>query len=146
MPANRPRRLVLLMAILIPLAAPACSGPSMNPKVDRARAALDASLSAWRDGKKPGPIAGTDPPVHVADNEWTLGRKLAAFEVLREQASEGDKRFVVKLTYAPASIPPTEAVYVVLGASPIAVFREEDYNRTLNMDNNPTEKTKKARR
>jgi len=28
----------------------------------------------------------------------------------------------------------------VLGVSPIAVFREEDYARTLNMDNNPTDK------
>ena len=38
----------------------------------------------------------------------------------------------------------TEATYVVVGNSPIAVFREEDYNRTLNMDNNPTP-TKKRR-
>jgi hypothetical protein len=109
----------------------------MNPAPDRARAALEASLNAWREGKRPGNIAGTDPPVQAVDNDWTNGRKLTAFEILREQPSESDKRFVVKLTHA-APAATAEAVYVVLGASPIAVFREEDYTRTLNMDNNPT--------
>ena len=109
----------------------------MNPPADRARAALEAALNAWRDGKRPGNIADTDPPVQAVDNEWTNGRKLAAFEVVAERPSESDKRFVVRLRYkAPEAA--AEAVYVVLGASPIAVFREEDYARTLNMDNNPT--------
>jgi hypothetical protein len=128
---------------MILLVAPSCGGPGMNPPADRARAALEASLTAWRDGKKPGNIAGTDPPVQAVDNDWTNGRKLADFEVLGEQPSGSDKRFTVRLTYrAPAA--KAEAVYVVLGVSPIAVFREEDYERTLNMDNNPT--PRKARR
>jgi hypothetical protein len=137
------RRPALGAALALLLVVPSCGGPSMNPKADRARTALEASLNAWREGKKPGDIAGTDPPVQAVDNDWTNGRKLASFEVLREQPSENDKRFVVKLTYAsPAAT--AEAVYVVVGASPIAVFREEDYARTLNMDNNPT--PKKSRR
>ena len=114
----------------------------MNPPADRARTALEASLNAWREDKKPGNVAGTDPPVQVADNDWSNGRKLTAFEILREQPSEADKRFVVKLTYArPTAV--TEAVYVVLGANPIAVFREEDYARALNMENTPTPKKKR---
>ncbi len=78
----------------------------MNPSADRARVALEASLNAWREGKKPGNIAGTDPPVQAIDNEWTNGRKLAAFEVLREEPSESDKRFVVKLTLQAPSMSP----------------------------------------
>ena len=51
---------------------------------------------------------------------------------------------MVKLTYA-APAAEVEAVYVIVGASPIAVFREEDYARTLNMDNNPTpQKTRRS--
>ena len=139
---DRLRRLALGAAFLIPWVGSSCGGPDMNPTVDRARTALEASLNAWRSGKKPGLVEGTNPPVQVADNDWSLGRKLSAFEILREQPSESDKRFVVKLTYAaPAS--DTEAVYVVLGIDPIAVFREEDYERTLNMDNNPTRKPKR---
>jgi hypothetical protein len=115
----------------------------MNPSADRARTALETSLNAWREGKRPGNIEGTDPPVQAIDNDWTNGRKLTAFEILREQPSESDKRFIVKLTYA-APVAQAETTYVVLGASPVAVFREEDFARTLNMDNNPT--PKKTRR
>ena len=145
-PVERPRpRSLLALASLVLLAGTSCGGPSMNPELTRARTALDASLTAWREGKRPGLIAGTDPPVQVVDNEWTNGRKLAAFEVLRETPSTADKRFVARLTYA---APPAtaEVTYIVLGASPIAVFREDDYARTLNMDNNPTPKGKAPRR
>ena len=138
-PRSRPAIVGAALMLLILLAVPSCGGPSMNPPADRARVALEAALNAWREGKKPGMIAGTDPPVQVADNEWTNGRKLAGFEILREQPSEADKRFVVKLTHA-APAASVEAVYIVLGVSPIAVFREEDYARMMNMDNNPTPK------
>jgi hypothetical protein len=145
MNAIRPcRRLATGAAAIFLFLGTSCGGPSMNLSADRARTALEASLNAWREGKRPGNIEGTDPPVHVADNEWTNGLKLASFEILGEQPSESDKRFNVKLAHsAPAKT--VEAVYVVLGASPIAVFREEDYNRTLNMDNNPRPTTKKRR-
>ena len=128
---------------LILLTGPSCGEPAMNPSTDQARAALEAALNAWREGKRPGNIEGTDPPVQAVDNDWTNGRKLIAYEVLSEKPSESDKRFAVKLRYkAPA--PEIEAVYVVLGVSPIAVFREEDYERTLNMDNNPTPRKKRS--
>ena len=143
MPAIRPRvRPTLGAALLILLLVPSCGGPSMNPSADRARKALEAALTAWQKGDRPGMIAGTDPPVQAVDNEWTNGRKLATFEILREQPSEADKRFVVKLKYKAPEVT-AEVIYVVLGASPIAVFREEDYARTLNMDNNPVPKKKR---
>jgi hypothetical protein len=139
---RRQGRPELGVALLILLVGSSCGGPNMNPQADRARTALEAALNAWREGKKPGNIEGTDPPVQAVDNDWTNGRKLAAFEILREEASDSDKRFAVKLTYATPTAE-TESIYVVVGVSPIAVFREEDYIRTLNMDNNPTPKKKK---
>ena len=132
---------VTFVAVL--LVVPSCGGPNMNPAADRARAALEASLNAWREGKKPGQVEGADTPVQAVDNDWTNGRKLASYEVLREQPSESDKRFVVKLTYANPGAT-AETTYVVVGASPIGVYREEDYTRMLNMDNNPS--TPKRRR
>ncbi len=136
------RRAALAAALAVLLVVPACGRPSMNPGADRARAALEASLTAWRDGKKPGNVEGADPPVQAVDNDWSNGRKLSAFEVLREQPSESDKRFVVKLTYTNQAAP-VEAVYVVVGVRPIGVYREEDYARMLNMDNNPTPQKKR---
>ena len=138
------RRVAFFSVSALLLVSWSCGGPDMNPPADRARTALEASLNAWRDGKKPGNIEGTEPPVQAVDNDWTNGRKLAAFEIVGEEPSEADKRFTVKLTYdKPAA--QTTAVYIVLGVSPIAVFREEDYLRTLNMDNNPTPAKKKRR-
>ncbi len=53
-----------------------------------------------------------------------------------------DKRFVVELTHAAPDVV-SEVVDAALGANPIAVFREEDYARILNMDNNPTPKKRR---
>jgi hypothetical protein len=141
------RRLALGAAVVLLILGSSCGGPSMNPSADRARTALEASLNAWREGEKPGNIEGTNPPVQAVDNEWTNGRKLESFEILGEQPSESDKRFTVKLTYTAATkVKPEEVLYIVVGVSPIAVFREEDYARTLNMDNNPQPKGKSRRR
>ena len=124
------------------LVTASCGGPSPIPPAEVARKALETSLTAWRDGKTPADTTKGDPPIQVMDSEWTNGRKLASFEIVREQPSDSDKRFVVKLKYAnPAAV--TETTYIVLGTQPVAVFREEDYTRTLNMDNNPVSKKKR---
>jgi hypothetical protein len=141
------RRRAYALAFVATFLGLACGGPAMNPKAPVARTALETALDAWRAGKKPGDLAQADPPIQAVDNEWTNGRKLASFEILGEEPSESDKRFKVKLTYAaPAPTAGAEVVYVVLGVSPVAVFREEDYARTLNMEDNPSSKSKAKKR
>jgi hypothetical protein len=129
--------------VLVALIAPAC-GPSTSPSADAARTALATALDAWRDGKKPADLAGLTPPVQVIDSEWAGGRKLASYQIVRETPSETDKRFVVELTYA---APPAEAevVYIMVGSEPVSVFRDEDYDRSMNMDNSPTPAKKRRR-
>jgi len=122
-----------------------CDGPSANPTAADARASLESALAAWRDGKKPTDLASAEPPILMVDGEWTKGGRLADFEVLREEPSESDKRFVVKLVHVPPAAEDEEVVYIVLGAGPISVFRAEDYERTMNMDNNPTPTPRKRR-
>lgn len=134
-------RAAAFLAAASAIVLPACSKPvNPVPKAEIARAALETSLTAWRDGKKPTETAKNDPPVQSMDSDWNNGKKLGSFEILREEPSETDKRFVVKLKYAS---PPSESevTYVVLATQPVAVFREDDYTRTMNMDNNPTAKT-----
>ena len=129
--------------VLLALIAPAC-GPSTNPSADAARTALATALDAWRDGKRPADLAGITPPVQVIDTVWVGGRELASYQIVGETPSESDKRFVVKLTYA---APPAmaEVVYIMVGSQPVSVFRDEDYARSMNMDNNPTPKKKRRR-
>lgn len=129
--------------VLLTLVVPAC-GPSTNPSTDTARTALVAALDAWRDGKNPIDLAERNPPVQVIDTEWVGGRKLASYQIIREEPSETDKRFAVKLTYA---TPPTEAevVYIMIGSQPVSVFRDADFTRSMNMDNTPTPKEKRSK-
>lgn len=124
------------------LILPACGAPNTVPKVQDARAALETSLTAWREGKKPAATSQAVPPIQSVDTDWNHGRQLGSFEILRDQPSEGDKRFVVKLKYfaPPAEV---EAVFVVVGSPPIAVFREADFTRSMNMDNNPPAKKRR---
>lgn len=135
-----PRRAALTLAAAAMIALPACSSAN-NPVPNEvvARQALETSLTAWRDGKKPADTSKNEPPIQSVDSDWTSGKKLESFEILREEPSETDKRFKVKLKYqAPAS--ESEVTYVVLASKPVGVFREDDFTRAMNMDNNPPEK------
>jgi hypothetical protein len=135
------KRAAAVLAAAVAAILPACGrSASPIPQAEVARAALETSLTAWRDGKKPTDTTKNEPPVQSVDSDWNNGKKLGSFEILREEPSDTDKRFVVKLKYAS---PPSESevTYVVLATQPVAVFREDDFTRTLNMDNNPTGKT-----
>lgn len=141
-PHFRQGRAVGFVVVAIALTGIACERGNAIPTEATARAALETSLTAWRDGKKPTDTVKADPPVHSVDNVWNSGRKLASFEILREEPSETDRRFAVKLQFVDK---PTEAevVYVVLNTQPFAVFRQDDFDRNMNMDNNPTVKKKR---
>lgn len=138
------RRHLIWLALALSM-APGCGGARIDPPAEVARSALDSALAAWRDGKTPADLAGATPSVQVVDHDWTLGRKLRSFEVLRAEPSTADKRFAAKLDLdAPAAT--AEVVYVVVGTGPVAVYRLEDYNRTLNMDDGPAAAKPKAKR
>jgi hypothetical protein len=107
-----------------------------TPTSSEARTSLEAVLTAWRDGKPYGSVAAT-PPVQVGDAAWQGGQQIESFEIGDEEdGGDGTKQFAVKLK---AKKPPGEQSvrYVVYGRDPIWVYREEDYKRMLNMDNNP---------
>ncbi len=107
------------------------------PSDESARTALDLALSSWRDGKKPGPITGTTPPAEIHDTRWSLGDRLASYEILGEEKNGAEMKFNVRLTLAqPAGV--QEVKYYVLGRDPVMIFRDEDYARNINMDNGPS--------
>lgn len=112
------------------------SGSAALPSDDVARTALESALKVWQGGGKPGRLAGTEPPVQVLDTPWAQGAKLESFEILQAESSGAEKRFAVRLALAkPAGV--QEVQYYVLGLSPVMVFRDEDYNRNINMEDGP---------
>jgi hypothetical protein len=122
------------------LAAGGCgNGRPSSPSDEVARAALDAALKTWRDGGKPGAVAGMDPPVQVHDTPWARGDRLASYEILGEEAgaAAAEKQFTVRLVLAGKPERTEEVTYHVLGRGPVMVFRDEDYKRNINMEEGP---------
>jgi hypothetical protein len=126
------------VAVLVVLAAAfAGCGPTIAPSTDRATESLHAALSAWQAGKKCGRIEGQTPMLIAVDSAWQGGQKLSAFELLGPVDGASPPRIRVKLTLtAPGGS--TETSYVLLGNDPLYVYRDVDFDRMLNMDNNPT--------
>jgi hypothetical protein len=99
-------------------------------------------LTAWQNGKPPGVLAGTSPPVQVVDAQWQSGQKLKSFEILGEDEAEGAPRwFAVKLTLASGQEQTVH--YVIVGKESVWVYRDEDFSRTTGMESHPPLKRKR---
>src|SRR5262245_16094944 len=96
----------------------------LPPQAD-ARKALEAALSAWKDGQPPGLLPDQSPRVHVVDSMRRAGQRLADYENLGEVASDGRRGFLVQLRLEnPAET--RKVRFCVIGIDPLWVFREEE--------------------
>jgi hypothetical protein len=145
---NTSRLLLLSFSAAILVTGGGCgNGTTAVPSGAVARTALEAALKTWCDGGKPGVLPGTEPVVQVHDTPWASGQSLKSFEILREEEAVGvEKRFAVRLSFSkPERV--EEVQYHVLGAGPVMVFRDEDYERNINMIDGPsTAKSKNVSR
>jgi hypothetical protein len=147
----RTPRFVAISAGLALLGAAAGCGDGLSryaPTETEARSSLEAALSAWRDGKAFGEVEAK-PPVRPVDSAWQSGEKLESFEIGKQGEREnGIKEFTVKI--AMKGVKESKDVrYIVHGRDPVWVYREEDYNRTQNMENatvTPAKSKKVAKR
>jgi hypothetical protein len=97
------------------------------PPAAAAREALEAALGAWQDGQAPGLLQAHSPPVMVVDSVRRPGQRLTRYEVLGQVPGDGPRCFAVRLVLEdPAR--EQKARFVVLGVSPLWVFRQEDYD------------------
>jgi hypothetical protein len=132
------------MIAVLPLLAllAGCGGrdryPSSDftPPAETARQSLEAALNAWKEGRAPGMVEGTTPAVQVVDSQWRGGQKLDGFEVVGEDEADGTRQYSVRLSLkAPAAA--KEVRYHVIGRDPVMIYRDEDYQRMINMEDNP---------
>jgi hypothetical protein len=115
------------------LAAVALAGCSTGPKTaapvepTRARAALVATLDAWKAGRPIDSMPQADPPVVAQDFDWIAGAKLDAYTVLDDgKPEDANLRVRVQLTVRPAggAAPVKKTVAYVVGTDPkLTVFR-----------------------
>jgi hypothetical protein len=96
------------------------------PAENRARQALDETLTAWKNGQPP--PAG----ISFGDARWQAGAKLAQYEIVEAKTDEGAPWFTVKLTMqAPAAEKTVR--YQVFGNDPLQVYSEEAVNKMNGM-------------
>jgi hypothetical protein len=122
-----------------------CGGPKTDsdfiPPDDLVEKALLTALTAWQEGKTPGTIKGTSPPIQVVDAQWQSGQKLKSFEILGEEEVDGIPRwFSVRLTLDSGD---QTVRYVLVGKESIWVYREADFARATGMEANAPLKPKK---
>jgi hypothetical protein len=135
--AHRNPRIPFVPVLLLLGATAGCgaSNAQFTPSSNEARSSVEAALTAWKDGKPVGEIEAT-PPVRVVDSAWQGGQQIDSFEIGEEKEVDGTKQFAVKLLMKKTQ-KSEDVRYVVHGRDPVWVYREEDYLRTLNMENNP---------
>jgi hypothetical protein len=114
------------------------------PPPELARAAVDAVLSDWQEGRSLGSIDRLVVKIQVSDNQRRKGQKLEEFEILGEVPSATPRCFAVRLRF---SQPEAEEKvrYVVVGIDPLWVFRQEDIDMLSHWDHPmPSETTEGA--
>ncbi|HJZ93258.1 MAG TPA: hypothetical protein VKE40_20450 [Gemmataceae bacterium] len=104
------------------------------PPEDKARQALDAALTGWRNGSPGGAVPGTaDPVVQFVDSHRGPGQRLKDYTVLGMAPGDGPRVFTVRLTLdGPAA--DVKVRYVVFGIDPVWVIRHEDFDMINHWD------------
>lgn len=115
-----------------------CAGRSADiehytPETGTARAALEAALNEWRNGQPPGEIRGASPAVQVVDTHRRPEQRLERFEILGEVGGDAGRCFSVRLTLANPS-EEEKLRFIVVGISPLWVFREDDFTMLTHWD------------
>jgi hypothetical protein len=139
------RPLALLLFLIAPTALAGCgNGSAPLPSTTASRQALQASLDVWKAGKPASGLSAEKPSIEVVDFEWKAGKVLTEYVIGDETPGQGTQTFSATLTLKgePAS---KSVQYMVLGLDPIRIYRDEDFNRAMNMDNSPAPSTKGRR-
>jgi len=105
-----------------------CTGAvSEPPSAEQAREALVIALDAWKRGEKPADLQARQPAVHVADEDWSGGCKLQAYQILPGQHEQGASlRVKVSLSLRDARGKPVEKrVAYFVGTRPVITIGRE---------------------
>lgn len=113
-------------------------GPGDAPILSAADAktALASTLDTWKAGKPASELATAKPPIQAVDSDWTAGKVLESYTIGAESEGAGNKTFSVTLNFKGASSA-SDVKYMVFGTDQVRVYRDIDFERMANMENNP---------
>ena len=136
------RQLATLTTVLILTLG--CGQPTYTPNEKEAIKSLTTMLEAWKEGKKPSTLNDSTPKIQVADFQWSANYPLDSYEIQGQEAEASSKIFTVLLKVGKPAKSVT-AKYHVLGRENVMIYRDEDFNRAMNMDNSPKSAAEKKR-
>lgn len=125
-------------AVVLLVATAGCgSSNAPLPSEAEAKAALTTALDTWKNGKSASELVSATPPVQAVDQDWVAGKILESYTIGEESpGAAGNKTFSVTLTIKGSS-GPNSVKYMVFGKEPVRVYRDVDFERMSNMENNP---------
>ena len=119
---------------LVPLglaAAAGCGGaaPKSVPQadLDRAQAALQAALDAWKRGGRPGAVQGRT--AGMADPDWAGGLRLVDYMIYNAEGCPGEEvrcGVALSLRDRQGKAVTKDVVYAVRGGEPFLIAREAE--------------------
>ncbi|QEH35639.1 hypothetical protein OJF2_41920 [Aquisphaera giovannonii] len=123
----------LLAAALAGCHARSAAPANLVPDSARARWAVGRAMELWKAGRPTGVIEPTEPRIQVVDSNRKAGQVLEDYRILAETSSLRERTLSVRVRLRG---PDEEAVvrYLVMGADPILVFRQEDYDLMMHWE------------
>lgn len=125
-------RIVLLSCAAVSVAGCGTGEEKYIPSESTAREAVDAALTAWKSDQAHGTVKTFAVPIDTFDARWQAGKKLETFEFVREEQSDGHRKFIVKMKLIDDKVA-EEVTYLVVGNAPLLVFRQQDYDKASGM-------------
>lgn len=127
-PARQLVRVGLVATFLLPLLNSGCgSSHALHPvSPTTARQSLEKVLDGWKAGKAPDAWRGEKPEIVVQDVDWSMGKKLAGYEIVGEgKAVDANLHCVVKLELSDGTGTVSKTVTYLVSTSPVVtVFRQ----------------------
>ncbi|MDB5353398.1 MAG: hypothetical protein JWN86_4645 [Planctomycetota bacterium] len=133
-----------LFALVILAGCGGGGGIAPVPSSDEARKSLQITLDAWKAGKPASSLEEGAPKIEAVDFDWKAGKTMTDYVIGDESPGEGTKTFGVTLTLAPGGT--KDVKFMVLGKEPVRVYRDEDFQRMLNMEDDPAALKVKTKR
>ncbi len=130
---------------LVVLSLAGCGGGSAPlPSADAARQALSRSLETWKAGQPATSLAEKQPPIEFVDFEWKAGKVLVEYNLGADSSGQGTHSVAASIKLK-GEATAKDVKYMILGTDPVHIYRDEDYNRAMNMEDSLVAPKRKPR-
>ncbi len=106
---------------------------NLVPDSTTAQWAVERALEFWKEGRPTGAVEPTEPRIQVVDSNREAEQRLVEYQILAQTSSSRNRTLSVRVRL---ENPAEESIvrFLVMGADPILVFRQEDYDLMMHWE------------